>query len=283
MPNRAQRSPRFKSSSAPSVSQPLPSAVHRYDVFLSHRFRDREAVDALHHQIENDLGYTAYVDWKDDPGLDRTRVDRATAERFRQVMRYCRCLLFYARPQVDESTWMPWEIGFFDGRQGARRIAVYADDPKEFSSGPQEYLDLYEVVGMDTLPGFLERATEDTAAMTSATYDQWQRHVDKIATDPLDYGLSLVQWYFGFGANLLLDPARMQAVGDDEPSGPLRDWVLPLQPWYDALRQRQAEVAQLRRHVRRATPHSTQPMTGLPTADVVTAAAPLAKAAVVTR
>ncbi|HKX42239.1 MAG TPA: hypothetical protein VJO99_13860, partial [Burkholderiaceae bacterium] len=173
--------------------------------------------------------------------------------------------------------------GFFDGRQGARRIAVYADDPKEFSSGPQEYLDLYEVVGMDTLPGFLERATEDTAAMTSATYDQWQRHVDKIATDPLDYGLSLVQWYFGFGANLLLDPARMQAVGDDEPSGPLRDWVLPLQPWYDALRQRQAEVAQLRRHVRRATPHSTQPMTGLPTADVVTAAAPLAKAAVVTR
>jgi hypothetical protein len=230
---------------------PPPSAAHRYDVFLSHRFKDQAAVEELFEHIENDLGYEVYVDWKVDPDLDRARVNRETAERFRQAMRHCGCLLFYARPDVELSKWMPWELGFFDGRHGARRIAVYTDDPQGFRAGQQEYLDLYQVIEKSTLPDFLEHATTDTAAMTSATYDQLQRHLDKLRTDPLDYGLSVAQWYFGASANLMLDPARMQAFGDDEPSGPLLPWLEPLGIWYDLLRQQQRELAHLRQDRRR--------------------------------
>ncbi|HEY9028851.1 MAG TPA: hypothetical protein VIP05_31485, partial [Burkholderiaceae bacterium] len=75
MPREAQR--KSNSGNVPPA-QPLPSATQRYDVFLSHRFLDQAAVDALYQHIWNDLGYTVYVDWKEDPGLDRSQVDRAT-------------------------------------------------------------------------------------------------------------------------------------------------------------------------------------------------------------
>ena len=179
-----------------------------HDVFLSHRFADRNAVQQLHDHIERDLGRSVYVDWIERPDLDRSKVSPETAEHFREVMRACSCLIFYAGPNAAESKWMPWELGFYDGRQGARRIAIYVDDLATFEPGQQEYLGLYKRWWIDrqSLPGFLEQALDDTAAMNSATYDQWQRHARKIARDPVDYAISLVQWCYGGSANALIDP-----------------------------------------------------------------------------
>lgn len=228
------------------------AASEYHDVFLSHRFADRDAVQALHDHIEKALGYSVYVDWIEQPNLDRAAVRRETAEHFRRVMRASGCLLFYAGPNAPESKWMPWELGFFDGRQGARRIGVFVDDRASYRATQQEYLNLYTVVDRDSLPAFLEEALEDTAALTSATYDQWQRHLDKACRNPADYALSVMQWCYGVAANGLLDPERLSTQGDLQPEGPLREPSWFYGPWYQSLRAQQAFYADMRRYWRDA-------------------------------
>jgi len=223
-----------------------------HDVFLSHRFADREAVQELHDHIEQNLGYSVYVDWIEHPDLDRAAVRRETAEHFRRVMRASGCLLFYAGPNAPESKWMPWELGFFDGRQGARRIAVFVDDLASYQAAQQEYLNLYTVIDRDSLPGFLEEALEDTAALTSATFDQWQRHLDKAWHDPADYALSVMQWCYGVAANGLLDPEKLSTQGDQQPEGPLREPAWFYAAWYQSLRTQQAFYSDMRRQWRAA-------------------------------
>jgi hypothetical protein len=237
-----------------------------YDVFLSHRYADRDEVRQLHDQIEDEYGYSVYVDWIEHPEFDRSEVTPETAEHLRGVMRGCSTLIFYAGRHAPDSKWMPWELGFFDGRQGARRIAVYADDLSAYHPAQQEYLRLYQIIDRTSLAEFLDVALNDTAAMTSATYDQWRRHADKFARDPVDYGLSVVQWYFGVTANALLDPDRLQAKTDQQPEGPLREPAHMFAPWYGALRQQQTAYAQFRREwrrMRRSLPKS-QPAWQLP-------------------
>lgn len=225
----------------------MSAARVNHDVFLSHRYADRDAVQALHDHIENELGYSVYVDWIEQPDLDRSAVTPEVAEHFRTVMRSCSVLVFHAGPNAPDSKWMPWELGFFDGRHGARRIAVYAEDLSRYTAAQQEYLRLYEIVDRASLPEFLDQALNDTAAMTSATVDQWQRHADKIAKDPFDYGLSVMQWCYGVAANTLLDPERRTGRADEQPEGPLREPAQFYAPWYQVLRQQQAAYATLRR------------------------------------
>jgi hypothetical protein len=50
----------------------LAAALNGYDIFLSHCFKDRELADGLTEQFES-LGYTVYVDWREDPQLDRSK------------------------------------------------------------------------------------------------------------------------------------------------------------------------------------------------------------------
>lgn len=227
------------------------NANANYDIFLSHRYADRDEVRQLHDQIEHELGYSVYVDWIEHPEFDRSEVTPETAEHLRGVMRGCGTLIFYAGRHAPDSKWMPWELGFFDGRQGARRIAVYADDLSAYNPAQQEYLRLYQIIDRASLAEFLDVALNDTAAMTSATLDQWRRHADKIAKDPVDYGLSVMQWYFGVAANALLDPDRLHVKTDQQPEGPVREPTQLYAPWYEALRQHQSAYAQFRREWRR--------------------------------
>lgn len=64
-----------------------------FDVFLSHSFMDQELVLGAKQLLE-EKGLSVYVDWIDDPLLDRTAVTRATAEKIRGRMRQCRTLLY---------------------------------------------------------------------------------------------------------------------------------------------------------------------------------------------
>src|SRR5947209_3205334 len=55
------------------------SAVPKsYDIFLSHSTNDAELVTGMKLTLE-DLGYTVYVDWIEDPNLDRSNVTKETA------------------------------------------------------------------------------------------------------------------------------------------------------------------------------------------------------------
>jgi TIR domain len=120
-----------------------------YDIFLSHAAKDAERVDEVIQALEK-AGYRVYCDRRDDPQLDRTHVNRDTADVLRERMRSCRMLLFVATASSARSVWMPWELGFFDAARG--NIVVYpVDEAAEAAARNQQYLSLYEVIPAGSL------------------------------------------------------------------------------------------------------------------------------------
>lgn len=66
------------------------AGVAGHDIFLSHAFDDRELLTGTVLLIE-DLGYSVYIDWQDDPTLDCKQVTPATAAKLRERMKASRC------------------------------------------------------------------------------------------------------------------------------------------------------------------------------------------------
>jgi len=123
--------------------------MFEYDIFLSHAAADAERADEVR-QALIDAGYIVYCDRYDDPNLDRTRINRATADVLRERMRSCKMLLFVVTASSAQSKWMPWELGFFDAARGT--IVVYpVDEAAERAAKGQEYLSLYEVLHAGSL------------------------------------------------------------------------------------------------------------------------------------
>ena len=113
-----------------------------YDIFLSHSFLDAELILGIKLLLE-DLGYTVYVDWIDDPQLSRDHITKATAETLRRRMQMCTSMLYAATDNAPSSKWMPWELGYFDGlRKGKIAVLPLAKSSIGGFKG-QEYLDLY--------------------------------------------------------------------------------------------------------------------------------------------
>ncbi|MGA2139474.1 MAG: hypothetical protein ABSH14_11480 [Verrucomicrobiia bacterium] len=122
------------------------SSSKTYDIFLSHSYDDKVVIESLAAKIEK-LGYTVYVDWIQDPHLDRTHVTRENAEVVRVRMKNCKSLLYATSENAAKSNWMPWELGYFDGLKGRVAVAPIAEDRNstdEFSG--REYLGLYPYV-----------------------------------------------------------------------------------------------------------------------------------------
>lgn len=124
----------------------------KFDVFLSHSYRDKDLVFAVKKYLE-DHDLSVYVDWIDEQELDRSSVDVETAETLRKRMSQCQPLLFLTSSNSTISKWMPWEYGYFDGING--RIAIFPIAKSDESSfAGQEYLGLYpyiDVVGTTIL------------------------------------------------------------------------------------------------------------------------------------
>lgn len=115
-----------------------------WDVFMSHSLRDSEIVLGIRKFLE-DNGLTVYVDWIDDPHLTRDRVTAATAQRLRARMGETRKMILTLSSNVQQSRWVPWELGYFDARSGGQGIAVLPvkrDGDYEPTKG-MEYVDLY--------------------------------------------------------------------------------------------------------------------------------------------
>jgi len=112
--------------------------VEHHDIFLSHAFEDKELVLGVALLIE-DLGYSVFLDWRDDPSLDRKNVTQKTAEKLRLRMRSSKCLFFSTTQHASESKWMPWELGFKDGHNTRAAILPVSQQSTEAYAG-QEYL-----------------------------------------------------------------------------------------------------------------------------------------------
>jgi hypothetical protein len=120
-------------------------SVKPYDVFLSHSIKDTELILGIKGLIE-DLGYSVYIDWIDDPDLERTKVSKETAKKLRYRMNSSRSLFFVTTDNADNSKWMPWECGYFDGVKEKVAIVPVKETSYTNEYNGQEYLGLYPYV-----------------------------------------------------------------------------------------------------------------------------------------
>ena len=119
-----------------------------FDIFLSHSTSDAEIILGVKGILE-DYGKSVYVDWLEDPQLDRRNVTAASAEVIRARMRQCKSLVYVHTVNSGGSKWMPWELGYFDGFNGA--VVIFpVTRSREASFEGQEYLGIYPY--MDEAP-----------------------------------------------------------------------------------------------------------------------------------
>ena len=120
-----------------------------YDIFLSHSSTDAALVVGLKLELE-DLGYSVYVDWIEDPTLSRANVTKDTALVLQERMKKCKSLLYAFSENAVNSKWMPWELGYFDGIKGTVAVLPISRTSKSNFQG-SEYLGIYYYIQIETI------------------------------------------------------------------------------------------------------------------------------------
>jgi hypothetical protein len=115
-----------------------------YDIFLSHSSLDANVIVGLKSALE-DNNFSLYIYWIEaDP--ESYKVTPETAERIRTRMRSCKGLLYGTSQNAENSKWMPWELGYFDGIRGKVAVCPITDSS---SFQGREYLGLYPIMEKD--------------------------------------------------------------------------------------------------------------------------------------
>lgn len=141
-----------------------------YDIFLSHSFRDADLILGVKLKLE-DHGHTVYVDWIEDPQLDRSKVNKSTAEKLRNSMQSCKCLCYATTPSSPESTWMPWECGYMDGKK--ERVAILPLTESGQSYTGQEYLGIYPYIDEAIPQGGSEKCLWVNESANYCKFESW--------------------------------------------------------------------------------------------------------------
>jgi TIR domain len=151
----------------------MAAAREGYDIFLSHCFKDKDLADGLTEQFES-LGYTVYIDWREDPQLDRSHVNRETAQVLRQRLATSKALFYVTSENAGGSKWMPWELGYMDGvKRTAAILPVTEKAERGDDFDGQEYLGLYPYVTVSNDTASKERIWVRDDAKTYIWFDRW--------------------------------------------------------------------------------------------------------------
>ncbi len=157
-------------------------ALAKYDIFLSQTIRDAELVLGVH-ELLSELGYSVFCDWIENPLDDRSAVTPSNAEYIRAIMGICDSLLFLDSEGADQSLWMCWELGWFDGRKGPVAVVPILPEGQTSYRG-REFLGLYPYVEIDD-KGRLKivrpvvtnaRGYAILEAPNYRSYDSWVNH-----------------------------------------------------------------------------------------------------------
>lgn len=140
-----------------------------FDIFLSHSTSDAEIVLGVKGVLE-DYGKTVYVDWLEDPQLNRSNVTAANAEVIRMRMRQCKSLVYVHTANSGSSKWMPWELGYFDGFSGAVAILPVTQNQQTSYEG-QEYIGIYPY--LDEAPAQGSTSSEMWINKSSSASQRW--------------------------------------------------------------------------------------------------------------
>lgn len=133
----------------------------RFDIFLSHSTDDAVTIAGIKAILEGD-GSRVYVDWMDDPQLDRSRVSAGTADVLRKRMRASASLFYLSSRSSPASRWMPWELGYFDGMRPGRVAILPIVEASDSEFTGIEFVGLYPRIERDALGRPLVRLSATT-------------------------------------------------------------------------------------------------------------------------
>jgi Thoeris protein ThsB, TIR-like domain len=182
------------------------------DVFISHKSDDAEKAKQLKAHIVDRFQMSCFID-ADDEELKRIQqakpVDyKKLTDRIRENLRTCRCLIFAYSTKSRDSRWMPWELGFFDGRWGKRLIGLYdldegaAEKPAQSGGEPGvlEFEQCYMELTPATLESFLQYARSPRALSDRADVDtdRWTNLVAGILRDPVNASIDATQYWIAY-------------------------------------------------------------------------------------
>lgn len=122
---------------------------YEFDVFLSHSYSDAKLnMDRLLgvKAFLEEFNVTVYVDWIIDTNLNRETVSDETARILRTRMNHSKCILFATSERSQISKWMPWELGYMDGRKQKVAIFPLVATAGRYTYNGQEYLGLYPYI-----------------------------------------------------------------------------------------------------------------------------------------
>lgn len=154
-PTRTRYAKRLMEKSAASLLEEQEDRLEddaSFDVFLSHSYHDAK-LDKMRllgiKALLEDFNLSVYVDWLTDSHLDRGQVTAKTARVLRTRMDHSRCLLFATSENSQNSRWMPWELGYMDGKNGKVAVLPLVATTGQTLFLGQEYLGLYYYVDME--------------------------------------------------------------------------------------------------------------------------------------
>ena len=112
-------------------------------IFLSHKHSDLEDLQGVM-GILKDIGAKIYIDSMDDKMPGQTSGE--TAERIKEVIKYCKKFVLLATDKAIASYWCNWELGFGDTHKFMDHIAILPmkekREPDSLYKG-NEYLQIY--------------------------------------------------------------------------------------------------------------------------------------------
>ncbi|CAO3408521.1 TIR domain-containing protein [Azospirillum largimobile] len=131
-----------------SVTAALTESVSidsKFDVFLSHSSNESEKILLGVKDYLEEYSLTVYVDKYNDPDLSPDDVTKETASRLRNRLVNSSTLLYVHSGHSTKSRWMPWELGFMDGKSGKIGVLPVTKSPDRMYSR-EEYLTLYPYI-----------------------------------------------------------------------------------------------------------------------------------------
>ena len=95
--------------------------------------------------VLEEAGFSVYVDWYEDSHLERGKVTKETAVVIRKRTQSCKTLIFAITENSEDSKWMLWELGYFDGLKDKVAVLGLIENSGDSFRG-QEFLELYPFV-----------------------------------------------------------------------------------------------------------------------------------------